>query len=186
MNDRRLHAVERRIKERLPSGGVFLPEETPPPYVDVWAQITSTTQTDSRYPATIYSNDGNAATFTAISAAAGAWVDTPNGETLTTGVYLRAVPAGIKAADGKPIFYAVGTAKDQNIRGKLDAELTYQGSATMSIWWYNGSAEADSGDNVTVYDWLLSTGQTIASGKQITAAWDARSGRYYVTGAQCA
>jgi hypothetical protein len=70
-------------------------------------------------------------------------------------------------------------------RGKLDGALSFGGSATMSVWYWNGSAEADTGRNVTVYDWLLLTGQSIASGTQVTASWDARSGRYYVTGAQC-
>jgi hypothetical protein len=70
-------------------------------------------------------------------------------------------------------------------RGKLDGDLTYQGSATMSIWAWNGSAEADTGVNVTVYDWLLSTGQSILSGTQITVLWDDASDRYYVVGSQC-
>lgn len=150
-----------------------------------WVQITSTTQTDGRYPGSLYLRDGNGATFTLLSASGGIWVDTPNGESLTTGVYYPARIGGEKASDSKPIFDVIASAKDAFIRGKLDGTLSYQGSATMSIWWYNGSAEADSTENVTVYDWLLSTGQTIASGKQVTAAWDSRSGRYYVTGAQC-
>jgi hypothetical protein len=72
------------------------------------------------------------------------------------------------------------------IRGKLDGTMSYQGSATMSIWAWNGSAEADTGDNVTVWDWKLSSGQNIPSGTQVDAAWDPRSGRYYLTGRQCA
>lgn len=70
-------------------------------------------------------------------------------------------------------------------RGKLDDILSYQGNATMSVWAWNGSAEADTTENITVYDWLLSSGQTVASGKQVTAAWDEASGRYYLIGAQC-
>jgi len=71
------------------------------------------------------------------------------------------------------------------VRGKLDGALSFGGSATMSVWYWNGSAEADTTVNVTVYDWLLLSGQSVASGTQVTAAWDARSGRYYLTGAQC-
>ena len=70
--------------------------------------------------------------------------------------------------------------------GKLDGSLSYQGSATLSVWYWNGSAYADTGTNLTVYDWLLSSGQTVASGVQVTASFDARSNRWFVTGAQCA
>lgn len=70
------------------------------------------------------------------------------------------------------------------LRGKLDGTQSYQGSAVMSVWAWNGTAEADTGENVTVYDWHLSSGQTIASGKQVTAAFV--GGRWYVVAAQCA
>lgn len=70
-------------------------------------------------------------------------------------------------------------------KGKLDGSLSYQGSATLSVWKYNGSAEADSGENITVYDWLLSSGQSVASGKQVTAFYDLASSRWYLDAAQC-
>lgn len=181
-----LTKVHRRVKEALPAGEVLVPEPfITPNYSDVWVQITSTSQTDGRYPGTVYRRNVDA-TFTLLGEAGDSWVDTPNGESLTTGVYYRAVAVGIRVADNKAIFDTITSGANAFIRGKLDAQLSYQGSATLSIWWYNGSAEADTTENVTVYDWLLSSGQTIASGKQVTAAWDARSGRYYVTGAQCA
>ena len=69
-------------------------------------------------------------------------------------------------------------------KGKLDGTLSFGGSATMSVWQWNGSAEADTGENVTVYDWLLSSGQTVASGTQVTAFYDGV--RWYLDGAQCA
>lgn len=72
-----------------------------------------------------------------------------------------------------------------NSIGKLDGALSFGGSATMSVWAWDGSAYADTGENLTVYDWLLSSGQTVASGTQVTASYDARSGRWFVTGAQC-
>lgn len=70
-------------------------------------------------------------------------------------------------------------------RGKLDGTLSVGGSATMSVWKWNGSAEADTGDNITVYDFLLASGQTIASGKKVVAEWDSASGRWYVVSAEC-
>lgn len=69
------------------------------------------------------------------------------------------------------------------LMGVLDGAMSYGGSATMSIWAFNGSADADTGANVTVYDWLLSTGQTIASGKRVVAAFV--GGRWRVIAAQC-
>lgn len=71
------------------------------------------------------------------------------------------------------------------IKGALDGTLSYNGSATMSVWEWNGSSEADSGENVTVYDWLLSSGQTVGSGVRVTAYYDVASGRWYLDGAQC-
>jgi hypothetical protein len=68
--------------------------------------------------------------------------------------------------------------------GKLDAEMSYQGSVAVSIWRWNGSAMADAGYNITANDWLLSSGQTIASGKQVVIARIA--GRWFVIGTQCA
>lgn len=69
------------------------------------------------------------------------------------------------------------------LMGKLDGALAYQGSATMSVWAWDGSADADTGENVTVYDWLLSSGQSVASGKQVVAAYV--GGRWRVIGSQC-
>lgn len=61
--------------------------------------------------------------------------------------------------------------------GKLDADLTQAtGSATMSVW--EGATLADSGRNVTVYDWFLATGKKIASGAKVAAEW--KSGKWYV------
>ena len=71
------------------------------------------------------------------------------------------------------------------VRGKLDGSLSQGGSATLSIWYYNGSAEADSGEDLTVYDGLLKSGSSIASGKKVIAMLDQASGRYYVTSAEC-
>lgn len=67
------------------------------------------------------------------------------------------------------------------VRGTLDGTLTFGGSATLSVY----SAGSDTGANVTVHDTLLLSGQTVAAGKFVTAGWEASSGRYYVTGAQC-
>jgi hypothetical protein len=46
----------------------------------------------------------------------------------------------------------------------------------MSIW--EGAPLADSGRNVTVYDWFLASGKKIASGARVAAVWN--SGKWYV------
>jgi len=58
----------------------------------------------------------------------------------------------------------------------LTADLAFEGSATATI---------SGGRSVTVYDWLLKTGETIASGKKVTISFRTSDGRWYVTGAQC-
>jgi hypothetical protein len=72
---------------------------------------------------------------------------------------------------------------DSMLIGKLDAELTAGGSATMSIWTGAGGSESDSTENVTVYDWLLGSGQTVASGKKVVVAYI--NGVPYVIAAEC-
>lgn len=93
-------------------------------------------------------------------------------------------------------WVAVGGTPSSSIRftakGKLDGILYPGGRATMSVWRWNqvatGTAtsdveESDTGENIYVYDWLLSSGQTIAAGMKVVATLI--DGRMYVTGAQC-
>ena len=47
----------------------------------------------------------------------------------------------------------------------------------MSIW--ADDPLADTSDTITVYDWFLGTGESIASGKQVKVEWIC--GKWYVT-----
>jgi hypothetical protein len=100
------------------------------------------------------------------------------------------------AGDGVPVIYKAamsgetwavivlgGSTGNGLLRGKLDGAQNFQGSAVMSVWAWNGSAEADTGENETVFDWHLKSGQSIAAGTQVTAAMV--GGRWYVIAAQC-
>lgn len=69
-------------------------------------------------------------------------------------------------------------------RGKLDGPLAQGGSATVSIWIWNGS-DADSTVNVTAYDWLLLPGDSLASGKKVVIKWFRDDGRFWVMGVEC-
>lgn len=80
-------------------------------------------------------------------------------------------------------YVIVSTGTNKLLIGKLDGTMNYAGSATMSVWAWNGSADADTTVNVTVYDWLLKSGQSIASGTQVVAAYV--GGRWRVIGAAC-
>jgi hypothetical protein len=68
----------------------------------------------------------------------------------------------------------------QMILGVLDGIMSYQGSATVSIW----DGTSDTGQDITAYDWLLSSGQSLANGKKVVVLPHA-NGKYYVVGAQC-
>lgn len=70
--------------------------------------------------------------------------------------------------------------------GKLDAQLNEGSSATCSVWEDSGGSWVDSTKNVTVHDWLLATGDNIASGKKVTFSLHRQSRQYVVTGAECA
>lgn len=73
-------------------------------------------------------------------------------------------------------------------RGKLDGSLSAGGHAVVSIWAVNASTatDADTGDNVTAYDWLLKTGKSFPAGTKVIVAWFADSRRWYVIAAGCA
>lgn len=83
--------------------------ETLPGIIEIcWVQITSTTQTDNRYPGSLYRRNANAGTFTLEGSAGSIWVDTPNGESLSTGTYYPARIAGNKTSDSKAIYDVFG------------------------------------------------------------------------------
>lgn len=164
-----------------PRGGTF-DEGPPPPLIETHrVKITSYTRTSGRYPGTLYAYDANGDSYTAY-VADDIWVKAPNGEILLKEAYYTASVVGVKASDGKHIFLVNNP--DQRIKGKLDGVLNFGSTATMSVWAWNGAAEADTTENVTVNDWLLSSGQSVASGTQIWASLS--QGRYYADGAQCA
>lgn len=106
------------------------------------------------------------------------------GDGLESGTHYFALRSG-KDGDDEQIFVAFAALVLPPFmrRGKLDGNLTVGGSATMSIWYWNGSAEADNGSNITVYDWML--GETLVAGKKVAATWCELSSRWYVTSAEC-
>lgn len=72
------------------------------------------------------------------------------------------------------------------LTGKLEANLSVGSSATVGIWAWNGSADEDTGMNITAYDRLMPTGASnIASGQWVVIEYFPDSGRWYVTAAQC-
>ncbi len=111
-----------------------------------------------------------------------AWALPLNGETLTEDSYYFGRPASTYEEEDEgeaPVFLVDGRSGggggSLKLRGTLAGTLSFGSSATMNI---------AGGGTVTVYDWLLSTGQSIASSIQVTAFLDA-DGKYYVDGAQC-
>lgn len=88
--------------------------------------------------------------------------------------------------DAKWIIVRLGNPPPNVIAGKLDGTLNPGSSATLSIWIPDENSPGvriDSTENVTVYDWLLESGQTVASGKKVFAAYV--DGRYEVIAAAC-
>jgi hypothetical protein len=69
--------------------------------------------------------------------------------------------------------------------GKLDGALAAAGSATVSIWTWNGSAWADSTENETVYAPPLLASGSIASGKWVRIEWVYEVERWEVVSAEC-
>lgn len=70
--------------------------------------------------------------------------------------------------------------------GKVNSSLSYEGSAQVSIWEYD-SGWSDTGEDVSVvYDWLLASGQSIASGKKVDIQFNQLSNVWRVLNAECA
>ncbi len=67
--------------------------------------------------------------------------------------------------------------------GVLDSDLAYRSSATMSVYTGAGGSETDSGENITVWDWLLSPGDSIPAGSNVIAGWNGFA--WYVFAAEC-
>jgi hypothetical protein len=102
-----------------------------------------------------------------------------NGGALAPGTYLGRVAD----QSGDLAVVQVGFTR-QVTKGKLAGALSsVGGSATMNVWERSGGAEAWTGETLTVYDWLLKSGQSIPSGTRVTAL--IVNGRWYVNGAQC-
>lgn len=91
----------------------------------------------------------------------------------------------------RPGFFSFGLSLDSGARhlfrphpitkviGKLDGSLSYQGTATVSVWGGAQGSEADESFNLTAGEWVLASGESLASGTQVTCEWI--GGGWYVT-----
>jgi hypothetical protein len=69
--------------------------------------------------------------------------------------------------------------------GKLDGAMAAAGSATVSIYEWDGSAWADSTENKTVYAPPLLSSGSIAIGKWVRIGYNSQSTRWEVLSAEC-
>jgi hypothetical protein len=71
--------------------------------------------------------------------------------------------------------------------GKLSTTLSAGGSATVEVWQINSTSgdTEDSSCSVTAYDWLLSSGDTLAAGTAVMILQHLQSKRWYVFAASC-
>jgi len=69
--------------------------------------------------------------------------------------------------------------------GKLDGALAAAGSATVSVYYWTGSAWTDTTANLTTYAPPLLSSGSIASGKWVRIEWCFDSARWEVVSAEC-
>lgn len=69
--------------------------------------------------------------------------------------------------------------------GKLDGALAQGSSATVSIWEYSDGSFADSGINVTAYDWLLTGAQSLSASDKVVVWFVPHSKIWVVIAAEC-
>lgn len=75
----------------------------------------------------------------------------------------------------------VYTSDTQIVFGKMDEQIAAGETKTMSVW--GGTTLSDTGENLEVTDWLLSGGDTIASGKKVICV--RYHGSWYIQAAEC-
>lgn len=133
----RLKSTMRRVDEIGAIGGEAREEMQPATIEMHTGRITSTTKTEGRFPGKRYDYDADA--DNADTAPAGAytiaetiWIKARAGEMLSFDVDYDLKLVGTRASDGIEIYVLVSPPNFH--RGKLDGALSYQGSATMSIW----------------------------------------------------
>ena len=106
-----------------------------------------------------------------------------NSEALASGTRYPVVPAAQQSSGDLLVLLLAGSGGGSStVHGVLDGTLTQGSSATLSV--YSGPS-TDTGANVTVYDFMLASGQTVAAGAHAFAALDATDGLYYVIAAPC-
>jgi hypothetical protein len=71
--------------------------------------------------------------------------------------------------------------------GKLSETLSAGGSATVEVWQVDptSGADEDSTFSVTAYDWLLTSGDSLAAGAAVMILQHLQSKRWYVFAAGC-
>jgi hypothetical protein len=112
-------------------------------------------------------------------------IDSDTGEDIV--VHASLLGFGQRIASGMPVvaayladsnrWYIVGVPPPGILRGTLTTTLSPGGSASMTV--------AGGGGTITVFDWLLQSGQTIANGSKVIVAGDLSDANYYVIAAAC-
>jgi len=78
------------------------------------------------------------------------------------------------------VCFSVADAGRRTIKGKLDGALALNGSATLSVWEWNGSAEADTTENITIYDFGQLVSGSLPTGTSVETYYDINSARWYL------
>jgi hypothetical protein len=99
-----------------------------------------------------------------------------------TGNLIRCL--GIIDATNKFALGVIGAGSGDSIIGKLDGDLNYNSTATVSVWTGAINSESDSGENITSVGcrWI-SSGKKLASGSWVKC--DKINGNWYVTVGPC-
>lgn len=184
----RTAAATRYIEALRRNGGQPLPEAAARGLEVVVVKVTASSPTDTQYWL-------GSVTYKDFEAGVDEWYEEDEDSADNPKVYVvtlhgeklaqnrRYIGVIIGEYDGYPVVLTADSRS--TIKGKLDGALTLDGSATLSVWDVVGGVEVDTGENITVYDWVLSVGQTVLADSRVFAVWVANSGRWYVNSAQC-
>lgn len=87
------------------------------------------------------------------------------------------------SSEAKALFMPIEITK---VIGLIDdaSGMSQNGSVSVDVYYGSNASPSDTTQNITAYDWLLDTGQTIADDVEVVVEWI--SGAWYVTAARCA
>lgn len=187
INSKEKRGLRRLLKKdaSTPINGLGHGKAFPLAAVQHFVKISSTTQTSSRYPGSVYVRTGNDQSWETLQTC---WLEEPNSGPLYTDIYYPVQPVGFLVSDGLPIFSTVRWfTKAAWIEFTLPGTLATTDASIASCTVNNYAMGTNPGASVTVYNKAASTNYIFSGigGDKGIALYDDRADRYVMAQLEC-